>query len=104
MMAERRLIDASALMEAFRACLAEKFDLKKCVSAANCEACDRGCLWREVVSAAPTIDAVEIVRCKDCMHFPEGMAVGMCKRIPDRPIIPVMYDDFCRRGERRNTT
>lgn len=28
-MAERRLIDASALMEAFRACLAEKFDSKK---------------------------------------------------------------------------
>lgn len=45
----------------------------------------------------------EIVRCKDCKHFTEGMAVGMCKRIQDRPIIPMMYDDFCSRGERRDS-
>lgn len=56
-----------------------------------------------VLSHTPTIDAVPVVRCKDCKHFTEGMAVGMCKRIPDRPIIPMMYDDFCSRGERRDS-
>ena len=48
------------------------------------------------------VDAVEVVRCKDCEYFTEGMAVGMCKRVPDKPIIPVVYDHFCSYGERRN--
>lgn len=50
---------------------------------------------------APTIDAVEVIRCKDCKHFTEGMAVGMCKRIEDKPIMPVPYNHFCSYGERR---
>ena len=46
-------------------------------------------------------DFVEVVRCKDCKHFTEGMAVGMCKRIEDKPIIPCCFDNFCKYGERR---
>ena len=49
----------------------------------------------------PIVDAVEVVRCRDCKHFTEGMAVGMCKRNPDKPIIPVPYNHFCSYGERR---
>lgn len=103
-MAEQRLIDANALMESFRACLAEKFDSKKCVSAANCEACDRGCLWREVVSAAPTIDAVEVVRCKYCEHrlSPTGMCANPMAMGFDA-LEPTDFD-FCSRGEPRSST
>ena len=46
-------------------------------------------------------DVVEVVRCKDCKQFTEGMAVGMCKRIPDKPIIPMPYNAFCAFGERK---
>lgn len=42
------------------------------------------------------------VRCRECTHFTEGMAIGMCKRNPDKPILPVPYDHFCSFGKRRN--
>jgi hypothetical protein len=52
------------------------------------------------INKAPTADVVEVVRCKDCMHFTEGMAVGMCKRDKERPIIPVTYDHYCSYGKK----
>ncbi len=54
-----------------------------------------------MIKNAPTIDAVPVVRCKDCKHFTEGMAIGMCKRIEDKPIIPIQFNHFCSYGERR---
>lgn len=48
----------------------------------------------------PTADVVEVVRCKDCIHFTEGMAVGMCKRDKEKPIIPVTYDHYCSYGKK----
>ena len=47
--------------------------------------------------------AVPVVRCKDCKHFTEGMAVGTCKRIADKPVLPIVYDHFCSYGERGPT-
>jgi len=47
---------------------------------------------RRAIERAPTVDAVEVVRCKDCKHW-HG---GDCYRIEiTRP------DDFCSYGERR---
>ena len=46
-------------------------------------------------------DVVEVVRCKDCKHYTEGMAIGMCKRNPERPLIPIPYNHYCGFGERR---
>lgn len=46
-------------------------------------------------------DFVEVVRCKDCRYFTEGMAVGMCKRVEDKPIIPCCFDHFCSYGIRK---
>lgn len=54
------------------------------------------------IDERPTVDAVEVVRCKDCKHFTEGMAIGMCKRIPDRPILPMPYNNYCGFAERRD--
>lgn len=46
-------------------------------------------------------DFVEVVRCRDCRYFTKGMAVGMCKRVKDKPILPCCYDNFCKYGEKR---
>ncbi len=54
--------------------------------------------WTELLLKG---DVVEVVRCKDCKHFTEGMAIGMCKRLEDKPILPIRYDHFCSYGERR---
>ena len=58
---EKRLIDANALMDAFRNYMVERYDEEKCVSEENCKTCEKSCLWRKKVSAAPTVDAVEVV-------------------------------------------
>ena len=58
---EKRLIDANALMDAFRSYMAERYDRERCVSEENCKTCAGSCLWRKIVSAAPTADAVEVV-------------------------------------------
>ena len=53
----------------------------------------------EVVSEAPTVDAVEVVRCKDCKHLKRvGHVGGFCMvegicRIRGN-------EDFCSRGEK----
>lgn len=57
------------------------------------------------IEHAPTIDAIEVVRCKECKHRPryEGkgcfdtvcpFADGGFRRVPDD-------DFFCKKGERR---
>lgn len=50
----------------------------------------------------PTADVVEVVRCRDCRYFTKGMAVGMCKRVEGKPILPCCYDNFCKYGERKD--
>ena len=96
-----RLIDAKALMDAFRTYMAERFDREKCISEENCKTCDRSCLWRSVVSAAPTVDAVEVVRCWQCKHCdPENHHcdhhMGTAAPLRRKP------DDFCSYGERKD--
>lgn len=54
--------------------------------------------WRD--NNGDPVDIVEVVRCRDCKHYSKGMAVGMCKRVPNRPIIPMVYDNYCKFGER----
>lgn len=48
----------------------------------------------EDIDNAPTVDAVEVVRCKDCKHEFGGSCIlcGFQKRKPD---------DFCSYGERK---
>ena len=60
-MAEKRLIDANALMDAFRSHMVEKYDRNKCTLEENCKTCEPGCLWRKKVSEAHTVEAVEVV-------------------------------------------
>lgn len=59
-----------------------------------------------VVDAQPTVDAVEVVRCKDCKNYKKSEVSDrmMCWR-KDVDGQPVCYDfnpnDFCSYGKRR---
>jgi hypothetical protein len=41
------------------------------------------------IADAPTIDAVPVVRCRDCVHFTECLTTE---------------NDYCSKGERKETT
>ena len=99
-----RLIDADALLESERA--------------TGIYAGARGCgktllticrnyLHVHVINA-PTIDAVPVVRCKDCKHYKPGKYfkdINFCHRLPyyaEKGGLNVADDDFCSYGERRS--
>lgn len=51
----------------------------------------------ELIESAPTIDAVPVVRCKDCKYYkPDEYECGCDYGLPC-----VKADDFCSYGERR---
>lgn len=57
---------------------------------------------REVLEDCPTVDAVEVVRCKDCKHYERGRCEGnhdICTE--EEYWFYVKPDDFCSCGERR---
>lgn len=51
-----------------------------------------------VIDEMPTIDAVQVVRCKDCKHYTEPN-IEYCELYG--AMILWNKDDFCSRGERR---
>ena len=85
MATEKRLIDKDALI-------------------ALCDA-PHWCVWMSEIEDFPTVDAVEVVRCKDCKYRKQfqsdgtfycsdpnyGMGIG----------VELQDDDFCSYGERR---
>ena len=95
MATEKRLIDASELSEQMAA------NFEQCVyggvDSAECQ------IALDTISEAPTVDAVEVVRCKDCDYrvFDDvckeyycNCVYGMYGAIAD--------NDFCSYGERRS--
>lgn len=50
---------------------------------------------REIIESVPAVDAVPVVRCKDCAHL-YGAMCAACGLLPRKP------NDFCSRGERRD--
>ena len=58
------------------------------------------------VETAPAVDAVEVVRCKDCKHFDDGECTMLSepkeRREYERWETIVAEDDFCSCGERRD--
>lgn len=77
-----RLIDANALMKTgFNDVVLVDGEVKSV-----------GLILAETVDKAPTIDAVEVVRCRDCRKF---KTYG-CRMVASG------YDDFCSYGERKD--
>ena len=89
---EKRLIDANALMEEMKECAITRQDLY-CNGYAQ-----------TFIENAPTVDAVEVVRCKDCKQW-GGVAFGNVCRRWSAPLAGMKNctkaDDFCSYGERR---
>ena len=85
-----RLIDADALVEAIK----------------DYPYGFRGMVEHDIAKQ-PTIDAVLVVRCKDCKHYREGKVLSpnkFCFRLKGRDGKAIGYnfaeDDFCSYGER----
>jgi hypothetical protein len=56
------------------------------------------------IEYAPTVDAVEVVRCKDCKHFVQSEPYDPCECMKWTVKWGVAYvnpDDFCSYGERK---
>ena len=93
---EKRLIDANAVMKEVERCFAPPRTLLTVYEVLS-----------GIIKNAPTVDAVEVVRCKDCKHcticYPEkqldkeATQAWLCKKYK-RWTKP---DDFCSYGERR---
>jgi len=54
---------------------------------------------QEEIKRLPTVDAVEVVRCKDCKHYKEYDGEIECWARP--MLFPREPDDYCSMGERR---
>lgn len=94
------LISRSKLMDVFRARMVERNDREKCASDENCKVCEPGCFWRRAIPAAPAVDAVPVVRCKDCKHYryDEDFERTAC----DIFIMGTDSEHFCSYGERKD--
>lgn len=86
-----RLIDADALLNYEGKCYDEDDHLLYAVGT-------------RTIMRMPTIDAVPVVRCKDCKRFKRygifrGYTIGLCEEDAGHPR-SVELDDFCSHGER----
>lgn len=76
-----RLVDADALKQTFCA---------ECDRSIKCDDCDIDYHFEYL---APTVDAVPVVRCKDCTSFYSGWCCDFGIHMDD--------NEFCSGGERR---
>lgn len=92
MATEKRLIDANALIDWLS---------KHTGFRGNCEDCPDidcvDCIIENAIKNAPTVDAVEVVRCKDCKCWEDGW-LGYCTK----GHFAIPYDGFCSYGERKD--
>ena len=83
---EKRLIDANALKSYMDECSKEtRFRVYYGYATS-------------FIDAAPTVDAVEVVRCRDCKHLMFSDCYGECGKGHMSIVSP---DDFCSYGERK---
>ena len=88
-----RLIDADVLKAQFRTNEGASI-LGHCVS--------RLVKADTMVDDMPTIDAVPVVRCKDCKHYENHKLKVYENCVRNERYIPVLPNDFCSYGERRS--
>ena len=100
-MAEPRLIDANALDKRFdkrikwlRLDMHDQYSLGLYHGAVT---------DKDLINEMPTVDAVEVIRCKDCRYYEihKPKVLENCER--NGYIIPMKPDDFCSYGERKDS-
>ena len=90
-----RLIDADALdREMYR----KSFEVDDGRNVWNSGLWIRYKIYEEAVRDAPTIDAVPVIRCKDCVHFKQSKVLGNTCALTDNH---VTRNDFCSKAERK---
>lgn len=89
---KKRLIDANALLDKLER-LVDLCNPRGYVFSANGIA--------EEIGNAPTVDAVEVVRCKDCKHYEDHKRKIYENCVRNERLIPMLPNDFCSYGERR---
>lgn len=82
-----RLIDADAFASDFMDCADFEFSGKEVANFVNHE---------------PTVDAVPVVRCKDCKHYEDHKLKIFENCVRGGRCIPMKPYDFCSNGERRS--
>ena len=82
MATEKRLIDKDALIE-------------------RCDA-PHWCVWMSEIEDFPTVDAVEVVRCKDCKNYDDKGYCWFWDYETGMSPNEVDADDFCSYGERKD--
>ena len=99
-MANKRLIDADAfkmLLEEIRQEYLEEDTYSSNFAAEVIET-----VQDEYLANSPTVDAVEVVRCKDCKHRAIGDDVCIHPNRIGDGYIEVKDDGFCSYGERKD--
>ena len=92
-----RLIDADALIEKFN----EKANMAEClIDARTAERFATFCALADAVEEMPTVDAVPVIRCKDCT-FGHYIDHGHMHCIHPCGLTTNMTDDFCSYAERK---
>ena len=98
-----RLIDADALQKLFNevsSSLLCRRDLAK-----DTEHMVRAFLMvTEMIQDAPTVDAVPVVRCRECKYAKNAKVNKKGLRICSASHMEIVDDDFCSYGEREETT
>ena len=93
-----RLIDADALIEKFN----EKANMAEClVDARTAERFATFCALADAVEEMPTVDAVQVIRCKDCKfrYWDDWLEEYFCQCYAE--YMQVLPDDFCSNAERK---
>ena len=82
-----RLIDADAMKRVYQEVLCSHVACIDCSLFMD----DKYCRFETMLSEAPTITAIPVVRCRDCRKF----------KTYDCRMVASGYDDFCSYGERK---
>lgn len=93
-----RLIDADALIEKFN----EKANMAEClVDERTAERFATFCALSDAVEQMPTVDAVPVIRCKDCKfrYWDDWLEEYFCQCYAE--YMQVLPDDFCSNAERK---
>ena len=101
-MAEPRLIDANALDKRFdkrikwlRLDMHDQYSLGLYHGAVT---------DKDLINEMPTVDAVEVVRCRDCKHRGTDDCIFHIKGEPaDEELLRELDNDFCSYGERKDS-
>ena len=89
-----RIIDADAMKRVYQEVLCNHVTCIDCSLFMD----DKYCRFETMLSEAPTVDAVPVVRCRDCQHWkPTGSKAG--NSFSDMEYIGgCEFTNYCRRG------